>query len=436
MAMVPSGLLLRYFDIAQRRLQRSTDDLDEARPSDEDVTISWHRSRIVTAQLASLDESISEWQQREGDGPITAEDVQGVLPEIGAGNFARVSFSDLEEHALPSSTSSTGLRSRSSAAGSGNGNAGGQGTQKDTKLEQQLQLTEAVEKTNEIAREVFARSILLVEWRLEQSQSGRELRGNSESIDEKPILEYCGLMMAAARLPEVLRYLENGTVDFGVPRNGTDAALSVDERLVHIQRLYWTALGWDSDSAMKQLNALLSGKSAESAMFQDADAADTLTKYTSMMTVAATNAAMATAEGETASNAARTDGTTRVVSVAYSEKIVSVPTDTDAAITSQSLSAPTSNTITEHETTQQRQELDVAQKTSILQQQIWQEFQALHSDEQSKVIEEAKAAHFDFLEKVTNTPPGMERVLLMQSLDAETQKLLVLYKLQCGAGPE
>ena len=158
------------------------------------------------------------------------------------------------------------------------------------------------------------------------------------------------------------------------------------------------------------------------------------------MTVAATNAAMANSYGnanKNSSNGAMSDdGTTRVVSVSYSEKIITVPTNEDGNIitTNSSTSAPTTNTIDEHTLSQQRGEMETAKATSMLQQQLWDDFQSLPKHEQMKTIQKAKVAHEDFLVKVSNTPPGNERILLMQSMDREMQRLLVIYKLWHSTG--
>ena len=435
----PSTLLLRYFETAQQRLRQLTDNLGEAASSPLDPNLSWHRSRIVEAQLSSLDDAISEWQGHNSADPhVSREIMQSVLRQIGTGDFSCVSFDDGEFTSLPLSVaaaaaaaSSTGLRSRS-PRGSGDGEGGQQiehGFVKDTSEEQKSLLTEAVEQTNEVARQAFARSVLIFEWRNPMPQYGRELRGIDEGVEEASVLEYCGLMMAGIRLPEIQQYLQDGTAAFvrgnSNPSEGDSHASSVEDRLLHMQKLYWRALGWDPNHALDKF------KNYET---NNPEVMETLTKYSSIMTVAATNAAMSSvSEGGNENN---DDGTTRVVGVSYSEKIISYTNSGDISnSTSQSLSAPESNTIDEHENVQQRQNLDVAQKTSLLQQQLWNDHMSSPPHEQLKTITKAKIAHRDFLDKITNTPPGMERVLVMQNMDGEVQKLLVIYKLWCSQNP-
>ena len=462
--MIPSALLLNYFELAQQRLgqQRWIDDNDELTSNEREHqrSLTWHRSKIVEAQLTSLDDAISEWQKTTNvecyiDGERSAairNYIQNVLRQIGLGDYSSVSY-NCTSIILPDDDD---MYQQSKQEGVVKENT--------NKQQQQQLLSDAVEKTNELARRAFSRSVLISEWRLANNcnkqitipQSRRELRGDKSdvSFDDAIILEYCGLVMAAVRLPEVQQYLQTGLADFIHsntnqaadkhnidPPNGLDDLSdnkSAEERLLHIQRLYWSALGWDPEYAMKLLKCLLFGEEEEEITTSDlvqiknnVKVVETLTQYSSAMTVAATNAAMANSYGNTSD-----DGTTRVVSVSYSEKIITVPTNEDGNIitTNSSTSAPTTNTIDEHTLSQQRGEMETAKATSMLQQQLWDDFQSLPTHEQMKTIQKAKVAHEDFLEKVSNTPPGNERILLMQSMDREMQRLLVIYKLWHSTG--
>lgn len=469
--MIPSALLLNYFELAQQRLgqQRWIDDDDELTSNKHQRSLSWHRSKIVEAQLTSLDDAISEWQKTTNVECIDEERssairnyMQDVLRQIGLGDYSSVSYEGTSI-ILPGDDD---MYQQSK-----------QGVVKENINEQQQHqqqqlLSDAVEKTNELARRAFSRSVLISEWRLANNcneqitipQSRRELRGDNSdvSFDDSIILEYCGLVMAAVRLPEVQQYLQTGSADFihsnlnqaadkhNIDPNGLDDLSdnkSAEERLLHIQRLYWSALGWDPDYAMKLLKCLLLGEEKEESTTSDlvqiknnVKVIETLTQYSSAMTVAATNAAMANSYGNANNNnsngAMSDDGTTRVVSVSYSEKIITVPTNEDGNIitTNSSTSAPTTNTIDEHTLSQQRGEMETAKATSMLQQQLWDDFQSLPKHEQMKTIQKAKVAHEDFLVKVSNTPPGNERILLMQSMDREMQRLLVIYKLWNSTG--
>mmetsp|Transcript_21416 Transcript_21416/g.35318 ORF Transcript_21416/g.35318 Transcript_21416/m.35318 type:complete len:368 (-) Transcript_21416:62-1165(-) len=362
--MVPLSLLMNYFDQACKQLLKLADDEVEVVPSES--TLNWHRSRVVESQLTALADTLVEY-----DGRFDAKVVQDVLREIGVGNFNNVVGSSEE------------LRKT---------------------------LVKAMEKTNEVAREAFARSVLFVEMR--DGHSERNLRTHAD-LDRSTLMEYCGLAITAMRLPEIQRFLFDGT---RVRENIKSEIFSTpEERLLYIQRLMWKAVGWEPDTASDQIKHLLEGNSE---LMNDKEVMETIMKYMSSMTVAAANASMGSDLTENMS----TDGTTRVVNVTYSEKVVT-------GETIQSLSAPTSNSMNEHkneeQSLEQRQQRDVAK----MRQDIYDEFMSLSPDEQSKTLTKAKQAQNTFLQQVMNTPPGAERVILMKSIDFETQKLLIIHKM-------
>lgn len=350
--MVPLPLLLHYFELASKQLLKLAD--DEELPSE--LTLNWHRSRVVQAQLAALTDALLEYE-----GGFDAKVVQDVLREIGGGNFNNVDGGDEKLHKT---------------------------------------LVEAMEKTNEAAREAFARSVLFVEMRDGPNQ--RHLHTHND-LDRSTLMEYCGLAITAVRLPEIQRFLFDGTRVREDIKG--DVFSTPEERLLYIQRLLWKAVGWEPDTASDQIRHLMEGKSE---LMNDKEVVEALMKYASSMTVAATNASMGSEMAENTN----TDGTTRVVNVTYSEKVVT-------GDTIQSLSAPTSNAMNEHKNEQQsleqRQQKDVAK----MRQDIHDEFMSLSPDEQSKTLAKAKQVQDTFLQQVMNTPPGAERVLLMKGIDFE-----------------
>ena len=462
--MVPSTLLLHYFELAQQHLAEQRWLIDDDEDDDKVGEISgggeiassnkdlnWHRSKIVETQLASLDETISKWQQQQqqqddgsgNDNIISRESIQGVLRQIGQGDFSCVSYyeyndvsSNNNDQTSESAPATSGIRSRSArSSGSNDASVGSQGvtvvTNNDEEQQQQL-LSESVERTNEVARRAFSKSILIIsEWRLHVMSQAGDGSCSNNCIDDKSILEYCGLIMAAVRLPEMQQYLQTGNVrvihsSLVAQECGDDDDTStVEERLLRIQQIYWCALGYDDpNNAMNQLKCILLGEDA--AADYEHKVMEALTQYASAMTVAVTNANMSREYGSMASKANNDDGTTRIVSVSYSEKIITGNNITDA---NSSMSAPTSERIDEHTTSQERQEFDTARAASMLQQQLWDNFQSLSIEEQKVTIERAKIVHDELMEKLANTPPGQDRVVLMQSMDGEMQRLLVIYKL-------
>ncbi len=483
--MIPSDLLLRYFDIAQTRLQilSSTDDLDDytlvgATSLPLNSLLSRHRLRIVEAQLAALEETITEWEHDdngvETGSCVSHKSMRDALQKIGSGDYSCVLFSstnnnhyeDINTLQSSSATSSAvGLRIRSTKLGICDYSRRPSTCEiiedrRDTPNRQEIQelLFRAVEQTNEIARQAFARSVLIVEWRNYQSTRHKEKKhlpqsekesmlSNNGNVDDGSIMEHCGMMMAAVQLSEVQQFLRTGTMNFLRSTHAECSLIdgfhgrSVDDRLLHIQRLYWRALGYDPGQAMEHVNRLVSigctkCSEGEDSLRNNAKIMETLETYASAMILAVTNASITGYRSEDYPKGVNDDGTTRVVSVSYSEKIMTLPHDAldgdgrnNNGTPHPSLSAPTCNAIYEHASSQQRSDLNAAKATSVLQQQIWDEFQLLDPQEQTETLEAAKIAHCNFLEKVANTPLGAERTLLIQRMDSDVQHLLMIYKL-------
>ncbi|KAL7470636.1 hypothetical protein ACHAXS_010880 [Conticribra weissflogii] len=397
-AAIPTKILLRYFRLATERLQSLT-----CFSMDGPADLSSHRSLIVNAQLSSLDDALSGMPPVDSSS-IDREAVQKVLREIGFGDFSHVDF---------------GANSETADEG-----------------EQRKMLIDAMDKTNEAARMAFFNSVISLEWSHDGSdnRSDRTLR-RDDSLDRSSILEFCGLMMTAVRSDHMQKFLRSGqeSIFYGNNTNHHEngrGALSygesIQDRMMYMQKLCWKAVGWEPDIATDLLNKLVSSLGHHSELELDDKVIETLTKYTSAMTVAITNTLMVGSTKTTSE-----DGTTRIVNVSYSEKIVSVPQSAMEAgnLKVSSLFAPASNTMHEHTSSSHRKQLEIAQKTANLQKQIWNEFQSLSLSEQTKTLEKAKLAQEEFLEKVRRMAPGPERVLMMQSIDVDVQKLLIIHKL-------
>jgi hypothetical protein len=106
---------------------------------------------------------------------------------------------------------------------------------------------------------------------------------------------------------------------------------------------------------------------------------ETLPKYASAMAVAINNATSLTSKD---------DGTTRIINVSYAEKILTVPHHMNEGDTTiASLSAQVSHSIHQHSSAHQRQQLDIAQKTSLLRQEIWQEVQSIYVEKRAEIVQ-------------------------------------------------
>jgi hypothetical protein len=94
--------------------------------------------------------------------------------------------------------------------------------------------------------------------------------------------------------------------------------------------------------------------------------------------------------------------------------------------------APTSNAIDDRAPASRPDgTVAAAGAAEALRRTLWDEFASLPGGERERTLREARAAHAEFMELVGRTPPGGKRVRLMRDMDAETQRLLVIYKLWC-----
>jgi len=373
--------------------------------------------QIVTAQLEALEEAIA-------DSPCRRESFQRVLQEIGRGDVTSVAFDDDgSSYDGKSEPQSTGLRSRARHNDTTNLTVA---TSVD---ESKASLTAAVERTNDLARVAFSKSVLVHHWNLDGDCSSHD---TGCDLDESCILEYCSLVAAAMRIPQVQKYLRCGDFDLVQTSQSFESA---EDRLGHVQRVAWKALGYRPVDAMSQLKAIITPHEPKPRNFESMMSNETLrerlAEYQSILTVAATNASIDSL-GCSDNGSTVDDGTTRVVGVCYSEKIFTVPGASLGGVQEKSAAAPSANEIAEHKHSEQRKELTIAHQTSLLQQQIWSDFLELSCDEQERTLEEAKTAQKDFLSRIGSTPPGQERTRAFLRLSPTVQKQLVLCKL-CDA---
>jgi hypothetical protein len=261
----------------------------------------------------------------------------------------------------------------------------------------QDKLSELMDETNDLARKAFSASVLFVEWHFDhQCTESRILKGQYCELDKSCVLEFCALATSAVRVDSVRQFLVDGKdiISFqskGSMGKGITELNTVKSRLEYVHSLIWRALGW-ADNASTQLQRLFSDENQcihNNILLTEEAVMETLAKYASAMAVAINDATPLTNKD---------DGTTRIINVSYSEKIVTVPQHMNEGDTTiASLSAPVS--IHEHSSAQ-RQQLDIAQKTSLLQQEIWQEILSMSRSDQTSTLVRAEVVQKDFLEKV------------------------------------
>jgi hypothetical protein len=111
-------------------------------------------------------------------------------------------------------------------------------------------------------------------------------------------------------------------------------------------------------------------------------------------------------------------GVTRVVAVSHSEKIMG-----EVGV------APLHSSMDQQREAEQRRELEMARKAVDTQQSILAELLSLNEAARKKLLDEAQSVHDDVIKEALHLAAGSERVLFMQSICKDKQKMLIMHKL-------
>ena len=275
------------------------------------------------------------------------------------------------------------------------------------------EVREAMQAMNEAARVAFCRLVLHDECRWNSTKTPpRTLNRGEKPMSRADLVEYAGLCNGVVRLPNFQKHLKDGSKLFYNVE--TPSPMFAQKRLDRIQELLLRAIGFDIDFGKKEIARYYQGDEA-----LDTELTQLLNQLSSNMTVALTNASL---EGTLSDQ--DTGGVTRVVSVSYSEKIVS-PDGREISTTS----APAHESIREQVEDQQLLQLKMARQAASLEQSILDDLLALSEEDRLAKLEMAKQAHDDFVTRAMELPSGPERISFLTSVDPDTQRLLLIHKL-------
>jgi hypothetical protein len=281
-------------------------------------------------------------------------------------------------------------------------------------------LSDLAQELNEVARLTYARLVLMSGCLQESQQTLKEKMSlkASGSIERKALMDLFALCQTAVRLPMVQEHLVKGGALFeGVVQ--APVPIIPQKRLERVQCMFLVALGYDPDFGTEEIKRIfLSQDTNEFA--GDTELTDTFSSTVSTMHVAITNANIEASK----TNFSDLDkgGTTRVVAVEYSEKVL----DSSGKVVDPT---PSGQSMEEHTEEQQRQQLHVASQAAAMQQEILGELLAMSESDRKKCLSDAERASKDFMIRVMAKPPGPERIEILQSIDAPTQRLMVMHKL-------
>jgi len=312
----------------------------------------------------------------------------------------------------------------------------------------------AMLEMTDAARIAFARAVLILELQWDEKRDdddeggnvlSRNLRGEEQdgSIDGAHVLEFCGLCNVAVKLPEVQRHLRYGTdmlrlfnetandnaESTAVSDNDqTDQSLSSapKERLEHIQAMLLRAIGYEPQFALDEFRRLFLSKDSN---VDDPELIDVFATFVQSMSIVVTNATLGiSADSNGMLSDVNEGGVTRVLSV--EEKTVQIDgNDDEILVGSGGGGAPSMATMEQQRDVRQEEHLKMARQAAQLQQGIIDDLLSLDEHEREATLKDAKEAHEMFMEKASQVPEGVARIMLMQDLDPGTQRLLVMHKL-------
>ena len=278
---------------------------------------------------------------------------------------------------------------------------------------------QAMAQLHQAARSALCRSVLYIES--SPASNGGEKKKhrhtNGVKIAEADLWEFIGLVSAAVRIPQVQQYVHEGTPLYGIAQQRSSDGSH--ERLVHLQRLFLQALGYDPDPAMQEIERLL-----DSSPSMDPP-------------LLAAMQAMQQEMEQFLSRATAThfpdDEVTRIVSVTHSEKIIDAVTGQEIATLDDHSGAedPYHAPQALHMAAVER-DLDhaphapaVLLATHALEQEILGELLSLRDEVRDERLRQA-AAVLDELRRLPDPAARWER---LRQLDPTTQRHLAMKKL-------
>eukprot|EP00565_Helicotheca_tamesis_P002500 CAMPEP_0185723834 /NCGR_PEP_ID=MMETSP1171-20130828/539_1 /TAXON_ID=374046 /ORGANISM="Helicotheca tamensis, Strain CCMP826" /LENGTH=443 /DNA_ID=CAMNT_0028391589 /DNA_START=26 /DNA_END=1357 /DNA_ORIENTATION=+ len=425
--LVPADVLLAFFKDATTLMENHPQ--KETLPhlmSDEDAippTLEKQRQVLLGVQVSALERAVADYNSNTSKGDdVTVESAQLALRELGGGGETKLiePFDD----------------------------------------ESKQNLTLAMSVMNDVARVAFARAVLMLEFQWDQKMSDegegdgqdtsniRNLRGAGEgtsSIDRAHVLEFCGLCNVAVKIPQVQRYLRDGTdllLLFDETTNGDEGAVekaantktenslsTAKDRLENIQKVILRALGYEPQFAMDEFRRLFLSKESDTEM-DDLELVDIFSKFVQSMMVVLTNATLGIS---TDFNGLPSDkdegGVTRVVSVQQSEAFVDVGGGDDGRPNGHTVAPPPRATMEQQRDAFQKEQIEMARQAATVREGMLGELIAMDEKEREATLKDAKERHDSFMEQANQLPEGPARFMLMARLDKETQRALVIHKL-------
>lgn len=416
---IPASFFFGFFENAKVRMEEHPKEGLKLVNDDEEgfpISLQQHRELLLEEQVLVLKEEVSRYVDSSASAAVSLSCVQDRLRELGRKEgTCHISFGENEEE------------------------------------EEKLRLEKVMEEMNESARLAFARAVLKseVDWvhhrevqtgskQLEDIYAHRTLRvqlppAEEEGHPSNAIMDFCSLCIAAVKIPAVIHHLYHGTDIFKSTTTTTTittgsrtaeeeetTVMMMHQRLGSLQNVYFCALGYHPQFGHSELKRFLH----RYLMMSNHPSNDNNTDTALHKTLQSFITSMQLVQTNYTNQSVNNDGITRVVSVSHSEKIIHSSNNDASELVG---GPPIRHSM--HEEEQQKDHLEMAKKAASLQQSILSSIQHMSKEQRELELVKAKKVHDDFLSAAMKLPPGPERVNFLQSVDQNTQRLLIIHKL-------
>lgn len=305
-------------------------------------------------------------------------------------------------------------------------------------------LQPAMERMTQAARQALARLVLqqqlLLQLQIHEQSPPKAFPGSfaigsttQPRLNRTAVVEFCGLCQAVVLLGPVQEFLasqgqyndppQDGLKLYGTPvlvsRNNNKKLIVPQERLQHIQTLFFHALGYpDADRANQQLSSVIEGDTELQQLFLD-----TMTQLRAVLL----HATEQMQEHEL--NDFEQGGVTRVISTSYSEhthnnenEARTVPMTFDMGRSDDGVPMMATTAM-----------MAMTRQTAALEQTLLAQLLQMDSCERSSLLEQARMAQEDLAKALSELTTGPERVeYLTTSLSTETRQLLLMQRIWQG----
>jgi hypothetical protein len=393
---VPDSLLQAFFDKAESRLSRlvTTSDSDELHRVINDGGVSISSMSLRNCRSILLEIQRNALQDTLSNASVSVEQAQHRLAHLK------------DEHGL-----SETLRQQSASM-------------------------------DQTARLAYCRLVLFMESHNLSPIQERSLQTEGP-MDSKLLLEFAALCQAAVQLPCVQNHLVdpcNHPLFQDLPSSMLSTVEKLPQkRLEYVQRLCAQAIGIHPTLISSEFQRIFASSASSSTVDPQVrskleEIVDTMND-TIMNTNLRVNQQPLSDRGE--------GGFTRVVSVQHSTTHTDPnhhhnhnhDDESNCHQTTNVIAAPTAQSMHNsddcgmiHEVNV-KQQLRLASRAQMLQQQLMEELQNMSPREREEILQKAQRVQEEFLQKVASLPSGPERIQYLQSMDPERSRLLSMLKL-------